>query len=161
MVRNESDETTTVVASWSGIGGTIPLGSRLPLGGPSIMGSVARTGRPARIDSYAEVPAGVTYVVEGVAIRAGVGAPIAVEGRVWGTVVALSASGEPLPAGTEARLSAFAELVGVAIADTQAREELRALAEEQAALRRVATLVAEDAPPAELFRAVTLEVGVL
>src|SRR5262249_15412767 len=82
-----------------------------------------------------------------------VGAPIAVEGRVWGTVVALSATGEPLPPDTEARLSAFTELVGVAIADTQAREELRALAEEQAALRRVATLVAEDAPPAELFRA--------
>src|SRR5262249_61987529 len=96
IVRHDRDETATAVASWSAIGGTIPVGSRLPLGGPSIMGSVARTGRPARIDSYAEVPAGVTYVVEGVAIRAGVGAPIAVEGRVWGTVVALSAGGQPL-----------------------------------------------------------------
>jgi PAS domain S-box-containing protein len=159
IVRHDRDESATAVASWSAIGGTIPLGSRLPLGGPSIMGSVARTGRPARIDSYADVPDAVTYVVEGVAIRAGVGAPIAVEGRVWGTVVALSAGGEPLPADTEARLSAFTELVGVAIADTQAREELRALAEEQAALRRVAVLVAREAPQAEVFAAVAREVS--
>jgi len=161
IVRHDRDETATAVASWSAIGGTIPIGSRLPLVGPSIMGAVARTGRPARIDSYTAVPDAVTYVVEGVAIRAGVGAPITVEGRVWGTVVALSAGGEPLPGDTEARLSAFTELAAVAIADTHAREELRDLAEEQAALRRVATLVAEDAPPVELFRAVAVEVGTL
>jgi hypothetical protein len=33
------------------------------------------------------------------------------------------------------------------------------IAEEQAALRRVATLVARPAPPAEVFAAVTAEVG--
>jgi GAF domain-containing protein len=159
IVRHDRDETATAVASWSAIGGTIPLGSRLPLGGPSIMGSVARTGRPARIDSYDVVPGAVTYVVEGVAIRAGVGAPIAVEGRVWGTVIALSASGEPLPADTEARLSAFTELMGVAIADTHAREELRALADEQAALRRVAELVAKEAALADVLVGVAEEVA--
>lgn len=39
------------------------------------------------------------------------------------------------------------------------REELHNLVEEQAALRRVATLVARGAPPAEVFVAVTDEVG--
>jgi signal transduction histidine kinase len=39
------------------------------------------------------------------------------------------------------------------------REELRVLAEEQAALRRVATLAARGAPPDEVFAAVTEEVG--
>jgi HAMP domain-containing protein len=38
------------------------------------------------------------------------------------------------------------------------RDELRVLAEEQAALRRVATLVARAVPPEELFGAVTVEV---
>jgi len=38
-------------------------------------------------------------------------------------------------------------------------EEFRALAEEQAALRRVATLVARGAPPEKVFAAVTEEVG--
>jgi HAMP domain-containing protein len=39
------------------------------------------------------------------------------------------------------------------------REELRRLADEQAALRRVATLVARGVPPAQMFSAVTREVG--
>src|SRR5829696_8496078 len=38
-------------------------------------------------------------------------------------------------------------------------EELQRLANEQAALRRVATLVAHESPPAEVFAAVTEEVG--
>ena len=41
----------------------------------------------------------------------------------------------------------------------QAQQELRRLADEQAALRRVATLVAETVPNAEVFEAVTREVG--
>ncbi|GAB3963460.1 hypothetical protein GCM10029978_021340 [Actinoallomurus acanthiterrae] len=39
------------------------------------------------------------------------------------------------------------------------RDELRRIAEEQAALRRVATLVAHGVPPAEVFMAVTSEIG--
>jgi hypothetical protein len=38
-------------------------------------------------------------------------------------------------------------------------EELRVLAEEQAALRRLATLVARGAPPEEVFAAVVEESG--
>jgi signal transduction histidine kinase len=41
------------------------------------------------------------------------------------------------------------------------RERLRRLVDEQAALRRVATLVARDVPPAETFAAVTREVGLV
>jgi signal transduction histidine kinase len=41
------------------------------------------------------------------------------------------------------------------------RAELRRLADEQAALRRVATLVARGGPPDQLFSAVTREVGLL
>jgi signal transduction histidine kinase len=43
----------------------------------------------------------------------------------------------------------------------QDREELRRLADEQAALRRVATLVARGVPPAQLVSAVTREVGLV
>ena len=66
---------------------------------------------------------------------------------------------EPLPADTEARLAGFTELVATAIANAQARVELRGFAEEQAALRRVATLVAQAAPPEEVLAAVTEEAG--
>jgi signal transduction histidine kinase len=67
----------------------------------------------------------------------------------------------PLPAGTEARLTGFTELAATAIANAQARVELRGFAEEQAALRRVATLVARGAPPKEVVAAVTEEAGLL
>jgi signal transduction histidine kinase len=47
----------------------------------------------------------------------------------------------------------------LATANAESREELRVLADEQAALRRVATLVARGLPPAEVFPAVAHEVG--
>ena len=64
-----------------------------------------------------------------------------------------------MPADTEARLARFAELAGTAVANAQARVELRRFAEEQAALRRVATLVAQAAAPEEVFAAVATEIG--
>ena len=70
-----------------------------------------------------------------------------------------SAREQPLPADTEVRLAGFTELAATAIANAQARVELRGFAEEQAALRRVATLVARAAPPEEVFAAVTAEAG--
>jgi signal transduction histidine kinase len=51
------------------------------------------------------------------------------------------------------------EAEALATANAKSREELRVLAEEQAALRRVATLVARGLPPAEVFAAVAREVG--
>jgi pilus assembly protein TadC len=64
-----------------------------------------------------------------------------------------------LPADTEARLASFAELVATATANTESRASLARLAEEQAALRRVATLVAQGVPPVEIFSAVSDEVA--
>jgi hypothetical protein len=56
-------------------------------------------------------------------------------------------------------LADFTELAATAIANAQAREQLRALADEPAALGRVATLVARGAPQATVFAAVAEEVG--
>jgi signal transduction histidine kinase len=72
----------------------------------------------------------------------------------------------PPPADLEGRLAKFTELVATAIANAESRAELaasearaRELANEQAALRRVATLVAQGASPDELFSAVAREVA--
>ena len=67
----------------------------------------------------------------------------------------MSSPDAPLPEHAEQRLAEFAELFATAIANSEAHEELARLAEEQAALRRVATLVAAGAPPAEVFEAVS------
>ena len=91
--------------------------------------------------------------------RATVGAPIRVEGRLSGILTVVSTRDEQLPSDTEARLAGLTELVGTAIANAQARADLRSYADEQAALRRVATLVARAAPPDEVFAAVALELG--
>jgi WhiB family transcriptional regulator, redox-sensing transcriptional regulator len=61
----------------------------------------------------------------------------------------------------EARLVSFTEPVATAIANAQNRAALARLAAEQAALRRVATLVARGVPPEEVFAAVTAEAGQL
>jgi signal transduction histidine kinase len=59
--------------------------------------------------------------------------------------------------GVAARRAREAE--ALVTANAESREELRVLAEEQAALRRVATLVARGVPPDEVFAAVAQEVG--
>src|SRR4051812_7788316 len=66
---------------------------------------------------------------------------------------------QPLPSDTEERLEKFTELVGTAIANAEGRAILTRLADEQAALRRVATLVAQGVRPDEIFAAVSDEVG--
>jgi len=66
---------------------------------------------------------------------------------------------QPLPPDTEARLASFTELVATAIANTESRAARARLAEEQAALRRVAVLVARATPPQQVFAAVAGEVG--
>jgi signal transduction histidine kinase len=88
------------------------------------------------------------------------GAPVVVDGRRWGVLLAWSRSGA-LPSETASRLMEFTQLVATAIANAEARRRLERLAEEQAALRRVATLVARQASPPEVFAAVAQEVGLL
>ena len=80
------------------------------------------------------------------------GVPITVEGELWGLIAVVSTGEEPPPPGTEERLAGFTELVATAIANAQAREELRTIADEQAALRRVATLVAAGQRPRRSLR---------
>jgi signal transduction histidine kinase len=58
-----------------------------------------------------------------------------------------------------ARLASFTELIATAIANAEGRSGLARLADEQAALRRIATLVARGVLPEEVFAAVTEELG--
>ena len=86
--------------------------------------------------------------------------PVLVEGRVWGAIVVAAGNDRPsLPADTLDRLAAFTELLATAIANADARTEIERLAQEQAALRRVATLVAQGAETGEVFAAVAREVS--
>jgi signal transduction histidine kinase len=157
--RYETDGTVTFVA-WSGSGDlNPPVGSRLVLGGTNVSTLVFETGRPARLDSYADASGPLGVAAREDKAGSGAGMPVIVEGRVWGVMATYAALGQSLPADTEARLATFTELVATAIANAESRAGLARLADEQAALRRVATLVARGVPPEELFEAVTEEAG--
>ena len=138
------------------------MGSRWPLTGYNLSTLVFEASAPVRVDRYADSSSGpLSAVIHEIGIRSAVGAPILVEGTLWGAILAGSTREQPLPADTEARLASFTELVATAIANTNSRSALGRLAEEQAALRRVATLVARATPPAQVFTAVAAEVGML
>jgi GAF domain-containing protein len=138
MARYDPSDAATVVAAWSSAGAAFPVCSRWSLGGRNVPTLVFQTGREARIDDYAGATGSIAETVREFGFRASVGVPVSVEGRIWGVMLMASGAG-PMPAGTEARLAGFTELVATAIANAQARLELRGFAEEQAALRRVAT----------------------
>jgi PAS domain S-box-containing protein len=157
--RYEPDGTGTVVGAWSEPPDLLDAGSRWPLDDTVIIARVRETGRPARNDDLADVHGTVAEVVREAGVRSAAGAPIVVDGDVWGVMAAGGTEGERLPDRIEDRLAEFTELVATTISNSASREELARLAHEQAALRRVATLVARESSPAEVFAAVAEELG--
>jgi PAS domain S-box-containing protein len=142
------------------------LGARFTLEGDSVAAKVLRTGHAARMDSYENAPGSIAATFGRLGIRTTVGAPIIVDGRVWGAAIVGSTAPQPFPSETEARISDFADLVATSIANATTRADLQAsrdalhvLAEQQAALRRVATLVARGVSPSEVFFAVADEMA--
>jgi signal transduction histidine kinase len=129
------------------------------LDGDNVVVRVFRTRGPVRVDQYGDARGPIAEYVHSMGIRAAAGAPVLVGGRVWGAMAVGSSQPEPLPAETEMRIAAFTELVATAIANTEARRELEQVAAEQAALGRVATLVAEAVPSGDVFTAVATEVA--
>ena len=125
----------------------LAVGTRIDLDGVSIARGVAQTGGPVRVDSFGADTGAIAREARALGIRALVGCPIVVGGRLWGVVAASTNREEPFPADTEAQIARFTELVATAVANAEARGELRALAAEQATLRRVATLVARGVGP--------------
>jgi PAS domain S-box-containing protein len=151
--------TATVMGAWSEHPHPFQVGTRWPLDGPAICARVLESGRPERIDDFAPVPGTLAAAARETGIRSCAGAPIVVDGHVWGVMAVDSTDPEPLPGDIEARLAEFTALVATAISNSASRAELARLAHEQAALRRVATLVARESPPAEVFGAVAEEVS--
>jgi PAS domain S-box-containing protein len=148
------------------------IGERFPLAGDHIAPIILRTGRPARMDSHDQAAGATAARIREMAVQCMVGVPIFVGARQWGVLAVASRSG-PLPADTEARMADFADLVATSIANAATRFELQAsrdslrelaenlsvLARQQAALRRVATLVARGVSQSEVFSAVAEEMA--
>jgi len=159
LSRFDPGDAATMLTMWRPTGEVqTPPNATFSLGGRNVHTLVSRTGRSARTER-ADASGPAADAARDWAFHSVVGAPVNVAGRLWGVMVVAYTRDEPLPVDIEVRLAGFTELVGTAIASAQARVELRGYAEEQAALRRIATLIAGAAPPDVLFTAVAGEVG--
>jgi signal transduction histidine kinase len=163
LIRYQLDGTGTLVGTWTTAAASppVPVGGRLELGGRHVTSQEGVRQRPTSPDGDAGDTGALRGLGRAWGFRSVVAVPVDVDGRLWGAMLLCYEREEALPADTEARLAGFTELIATAIANAQARVELRDRAAEQAALRRVATLVALEAPPDEVFDAVTGEVGEL
>jgi signal transduction histidine kinase len=123
VVRFDAEGTVTIVAVEGETSDRVPVGAQIPVDERSISTLVRETGRPARIDDFDADP---RTALAPLGIRSAVGAPITVEGRLWGAISVGSTHDVPPPPGTEERLAAFTELVATAIANAEARAELTA-----------------------------------
>ena len=157
--RYEPDDTVTVAGAWGAEPHPFQPGTKWGLEGSQIAAMIKRTGETVRVDDFGRGSGPIMEAVRKTGIRGGAGAPIVVDGELWGVMAAGPARGEPVPAGLENRLAEFTQLVATAISNAESREALVRLAAEQSALRRVATLVAHGVPPAEVFEAVAHEAG--
>jgi signal transduction histidine kinase len=163
LLRYEPDGTGVIAAFRyePGVTGMPVTGDGIPLDGDLVGALVQRTGRAVRIDNHDSVGGPQAARIRASGIKALVGVPVVVEGQLWGSAIIGSTSPHPMAPDTEARLSDFADLLATAIANADAhaalqasRDELAALAEQQAALRRVATLVAQSSSPTDVFAAI-------
>jgi signal transduction histidine kinase len=127
LVRYETSGRATIVAAWAARGAPVfPVAEDVPMDGDTVAPRVLRSGRPVRVDDYAALGDELSRRLRAVGIRAAVGAPIFVAGRLWGAVIAAAARPYDLPADAEARIAGFAQLITDALANADAREQLAA-----------------------------------
>jgi signal transduction histidine kinase len=159
VARYELDGTATDCASFPPDAPATSIGKRWSLEGTNVLKLVRTSCASARIDDYAQLDGELAEAVRRVGIHSTVGVPIMVAGRLWGAMMVSTREPDPLPTATAARLASFTELLATAIANAESREALGRLADEQTALRRVATQVAQGVGPAEVFGTVADELA--
>jgi signal transduction histidine kinase len=140
--RYDADGALTVIGGWSRSDGYAPIGTRHAVEPGTLAGLIAETRRPGRINCYAGGCSSLADLLRGRGWRSSVGAPIVVDGRLWGVVGVASTDDRLLPRGTEGRLAEFTQLVATAIANAESRAELaasraRVVATADAARRRI------------------------
>jgi signal transduction histidine kinase len=136
----------------------VPDGTSFSLEDAPLEAKVLETDEPARLDDWSDLPGPVAagHIANG--FGQSVAAAVIINNSTWGFISAFGEADEVLPLGSEVKLAEFTRLMASAISNAEARSALRSLAEKQGtALRRVATLVAQQASPGVIFAAVADE----
>jgi len=123
VLRYVGDERAVIVGVWRDGGGRgFPVNAELDFDPTnSVSGRVRSTGRPARVDSYDNLPGELPLMLRASDLRSSVGAPVLIGDEVWGAVAASTGREQPLPAGSEHWLVPFAALVALAVEAAEAR----------------------------------------
>jgi signal transduction histidine kinase len=155
-------EALKVVGDWYRDGRHGRAGDVYSFGGDTISVRVISAEAPARVDSTEDLQTEFARARwRELGIEASIGAPVIVDGRVWGVVTASRFQGRTtFPPQAEDHLGDFATLCALAIGNAAWQRSLAAMLEEQSALRRIATLVAGGRSAAEVLGEVVRQVGV-
>jgi signal transduction histidine kinase len=124
--RYEPGAEVTVVAHRGAQSWRLPPGSRVSHDGQSVTALVRRTEQPARVEGFQHADGPIGELAHALGVNVSVGAPIVVDGRLWGTIVANWGGDKAPPADTEARMAKFAQLLDTAIANADSRDQLTA-----------------------------------
>ena len=124
--RFEPGDEVTVVANRGWEGWDLPAGTRFSHEGKSVTTDVRRNRRPSRMEHFDAADGSIANYLRDQGVRSSVGAPILVEGGLWGLVVVYWTREESPPADTEERIGRFAKLLETAIANADSREQLLA-----------------------------------
>lgn len=126
LLRREADDSVSVISAWGPASRNFPVGLRMSTEGDNVAVEVMRSGKTAARSTFCGPEGSLGWRAASDGVRFAVGAPVLVQGRVWGVIVAMAITSHPPPAQTERRLAEFTDLVALAIANTQAREDLAA-----------------------------------
>ncbi|HKV67954.1 MAG TPA: PAS domain S-box protein, partial [Gaiellales bacterium] len=97
--------TGTVVAGWAEESDIpMPLGAEIAFDGPTAIAEAVRTGRPARVDDYAQIDGGLAEQLRSLGVRSSVAAPVAADGRLWGAIIVSTTGDAILARDAEARI---------------------------------------------------------
>jgi diguanylate cyclase (GGDEF)-like protein len=119
------DGVAEVVGSWRM--GSRQTGSLIPLDGAAGVAVVARTGRAARTNG-GDASSPSKPKARSLSVPNGVAVPIRVRRELWGSLLVVARDKDDVPPDVEERLGIFADLVGLAITNTDTSARLLAQA---------------------------------
>jgi signal transduction histidine kinase len=164
LIRFEVDAEITIVAQRGLQAPRGPAGSRITDEGESLTARVRRTGRPARSENDEIAEGELAELVGTSGTRVAVGAPIVVEGALWGLIAASWSGEQSPPFDTEDRMAQFAQMIATAIANADSRDQLtasraRLVTEADEARRRVVRDLHDGAQQRLVHTIITLQLA--
>lgn len=120
IIRYDGDDHMTLVGRSGNLddGGPLP-GVRFPLAPDSELAAMRAHGQAMRVDDFGDRTDEQAVRTSSFGYRSWAGSPVHVRGRLWGAITVANVAPHSLPPGAEEQLSEFAELVGMAVANTE------------------------------------------